>query len=174
MTEYDFTFFEYFNALKRSIKITPLYLGAVAVGSGAPPGGYVGYLPQSRVSYDQAEVSLSGFADDNPINASGIIIRASLVDNMNHIRYRLEQIEGTSSFAVYDDGVLVVDGITVLDFDDNITATHAGSGYVNITGDGIVILNDAVLVASGISILDFSSDFTVTDVGGGKVTVALT
>jgi len=45
---------------------------------GGPPGGFIGYLPQTRVTYDYSE-----------LKASGIASSPTLLDNLNHIRYKL-------------------------------------------------------------------------------------
>jgi hypothetical protein len=93
---------EKFNQTIKYMKVQPINLGGVAAaggGSGGPPGGYTGYLPQTRVAYDMTEagtlVTMSG------IGISG----ASIVDNLNHIRYRLQQIE---TFTIYS-GVFTED-----------------------------------------------------------------
>jgi hypothetical protein len=77
--------FEYLEIVKRQARMTPLNLGGVSGpsgGGGGPPGGILGWLPQNRVAYDESELELS--------TTSGI---PSLVDNLNHIRYRLSGIE---------------------------------------------------------------------------------
>jgi len=69
-----------------AFKARPLQLGGYAGnngGVGGPPGGFIGYLPQGRVAYDQTEAEIWA--------TSGI----SLVDNLNRIRYRISQIEGS-------------------------------------------------------------------------------
>lgn len=68
------------------IKVTPLNLGGISWsggGIGQPPGGYLGVLPQTKVAFD--------FTEDETMDipASG----ASLLDNLNRIRYRLKQLE---------------------------------------------------------------------------------
>lgn len=44
------------------------------------PGGTIGLLPQNKVGYDSSELSLSSGS-------------STLVDNLNHIRYRLDNLE---------------------------------------------------------------------------------
>ena len=177
MSRYDITFFEYFQNFKRQIRTNPLNLGGIVTGSGGPPGGFIGYLPQTRVSYDELEAAFSGYVNDDAVSASGILVNVSLLDNLNHIRYRLEALEGTASFAVYDNGILVADGITVLDFDNNLYVSDAGSGYINITSSGgageIEIQENDTTVISGATILNFEGDVNVVDDGGGKVTVTI-
>ena len=56
-------------------------------GIGGPPGGFIGQLAQRYVTYDTTEAAtLSG--------------ESSLVDNLNHIRYRVQQLEAGSGGAV--------------------------------------------------------------------------
>ena len=159
MNEYDFTFFEYFNILKRSMKINPLDLGAVAVGSGGPPGGYVGYLPQGKVSYDQQEISLSGFENVDAINASGVIVNASLLDNMNHIRFRLDQIEasggGVISLEVQEDDIQVSEDVTIINFEGDVNVTDDGGGKATITVTTSGITGYEVKVSTNDTIPDF-------------------
>lgn len=68
-------------------------------GSGAPPGGFIGQLPQSRVCFDTSQLEISTGS-------------SSLVDNLNHIRKRIYDLEMTSGSAaegfyntIQDDGV---------------------------------------------------------------------
>lgn len=86
MATFERAFFDYFNALKRDLQTKPLVLGGAASsgpGIGGPAGGFIGYLPQSRITYDYLELGL------NTTTASG----PSLWDNLNHIRYRLDVLE---------------------------------------------------------------------------------
>jgi len=53
-------------------------------GSGGPPGGFIGQLAQRYSTYDLSEAAT--------LSGSG-----SLVDNLNHIRYRVQSLEETSS-----------------------------------------------------------------------------
>jgi len=78
--------------LKSQMRASPLFLGGVSTsggGAGGPPGGFVGYLPQTRVTYDMAEVE-----------SNATVVSATLLDNMNHIRYRLEQLESTPASGI--------------------------------------------------------------------------
>ena len=83
--------FYYFENLKRQLRTQPLILGGVSIsggGAGSPPGGFVGLLPQSRVTFDYLEDNTT-----NEIPVSG----ASLLDNLNRIRYDLANISGGGS-----------------------------------------------------------------------------
>lgn len=87
---YDFEdqLFSYLENFKTQIQAKPLNLGGVSGsggGSGGPPGGFVGYLPQTRVAFDTSELEV------DTIPASG----ASLLDNLNRIRYRLSVLESS-------------------------------------------------------------------------------
>lgn len=138
MSQYDYNFFEYFSNLERKLKVAPLNLGGIigsGGGGGGPPGGFIGMLPQTRVSYDTDEFALSGFTSANPYDASGVLISASLLDNLNHIRYRLEVIEGGGGFTgvdIYNEDVLVLSNVTVLDFHGAESVTYIGGGEVEI------------------------------------------
>lgn len=87
MSRYEDKLLEYFDNVSRYMRIQPTILGGYASSEGgsggAPPGGFVGYLPQARVSYDTTEAAISG------VPASGM----SLVDNLNKIRYRITVLE---------------------------------------------------------------------------------
>lgn len=83
----------YFNKslkqLERQIKLTPMNLGGVsgvAGGTGGPPGGFTGVLPQTRVAYDTTE------AETDYTPSSG----ASILDNLNHIRGRISDLEAVT------------------------------------------------------------------------------
>ena len=60
-----------------------------AGGSGGPPGGFVGKLIQSQVTYDTTEAE----------TATGA---TSLVDNLNHIRYRINVMEETGEYGPHE------------------------------------------------------------------------
>lgn len=139
MAKFDYQFFQYFEANKRNILVSPLNLGGISSsggGIGAPPGGYIGYLPQSRVAYDTDELAYLGFSQPGAVDASGYVVSGSLLDNLAHIRYRLQTLEN-GAIAVYDDDVLVASGIAVLDFKgDFIYTDFVASNEVEITVSG--------------------------------------
>lgn len=125
--------FQYLENLKNNLRIQPMFLGGTASwsgGIGGPPGGFIGYLPQTRVAYDFGEIASS----DLPI--SGM----SLWDNLNHIRYRIQQLEnggvspsGTSTtLIVKEDGTIVASGVYVIDF-TGATVTDLGDGEALIS-----------------------------------------
>jgi hypothetical protein len=79
------TIIELINNAIRNTSARPLILGGTSGsggGGGGPTGGFVGYLPQIRVAYDYSELAASGL----PVSGW------SLLDNLNHIRYGLENI----------------------------------------------------------------------------------
>jgi hypothetical protein len=139
MAKYNINFFQYLEANKRNILATPLNLGGIAGsggGLGAPPGGFTGYLPQSRVTYDTTEAAYLGFAESGAVDASGVVVSASLVDNLAHIRYRLNTLE-SGAIEIYDDDVLVASGIAVLDFKgDFLETSYVAPNEVEITVSG--------------------------------------
>lgn len=147
MARYEETLLSYFENLRRQIKLTPLNLGGVTSsggGAGAPPGGYVGYLPQTRVAYDTSEFS------SNSTPTSG----RSILDNLNHIRYRLTNLEATASgLIVEDDGVVIASGVTVMNFQGNADVTYAGANTVNIN---VTVSGRGAIITSGVYNQDLS------------------
>ena len=126
---YEAIILDYVGRTSRLFATRPLNLGGISGysgGVGSPPGGFVGKLVQTRVAYDGSELSSSG------IPASG----ASLLDNLNHIRYRVTVLEsggGSSSISVKEDNVLIASGITVLNFEGGASVANDGGGQVTIT-----------------------------------------
>ena len=116
MSQFSQAFFKYLEEVKRTAALTPIILGgfsSVDGGTGGPPGGFVGLLPQTRVAYDLTEAEISGFVSENPYNPSGVLVSGSLLDNLNHIRYRLSIVEAggsgdmlTSIYDTNDDGTV--------------------------------------------------------------------
>ncbi len=130
---FESEFFGYLRNLDRNIKLKPLRLGGIAGvdgGTGGPPGGFTGQLPQKRVTYDTTEAANSGTP------ASG----QCLVHNLNHIRYRLAQLESNpaSPLVVSEDGLVVASGVTLVNFDGDVTVNldTATSVTVSISGGG--------------------------------------
>jgi hypothetical protein len=129
-------FFDYFNILEQKLKLRPLNLGGVSAsggGGGGPPGGYVGMLPQYRVAYDNAEL------ESNDLLGSG-----NLIDNLNHIRYRLSHVEDAGivtgeGVTLKQGGTIVASGVTVIDFINASVAEKFGSPHeiiVTCSGGG--------------------------------------
>lgn len=130
--QFDYTILEAINNAVRYMRATPLILGGVASsggGSGGPPGGFVGFLPQSRVTYDMLEAS-----------SSGLLPSGSLLDNLNHIRYRLTELEMGSGGGTTDHSAL-----THLAYADSghtgfvPEAPVDGSSYARKDGDWTIV-----------------------------------
>lgn len=117
----------------RTMKTTPLNLGGVSGaggGVGGPPGGFIGQLPQTRVGYDETEAATLSTP------ASGV----SLVDNLNHIRFRLDTLEDESSALIVDDwdGSPTVTNVDHITFSGGATVSELSAGHVlvQITASG--------------------------------------
>jgi hypothetical protein len=127
-SRFDYSIINAIENAIRNMKAAPLILGGVngsGGGAGGPGGGFIGYLPQKRVCYDTSEIAYSG-----------IVGSGSLLDNLNHIRYRLDGLEtgsggGASAFINLTD----------------VPATYSGSigkaVIVNPAGDGLIFSNIA-------------------------------
>jgi len=77
---------EFFASMQSFNKLAIMNLGGTegpGGGSGGPPGGFIGQLPQSRVTYDTTEAAIW----ETP--SSG----RTLVHNLNRIRHRITVIE---------------------------------------------------------------------------------
>lgn len=142
-SRFDYAILDAINNAVRTVKASPLMLGATASGTGGPPGGFVGYLPQARVTYDTAELE----TDYTPL--SGM----SLLDNLNHIRYRIGLVE----LGVPSGGI--TNFLDLLDTPNTYTGNIGKAVVVNATEDGL----DFVSSVSGgsIDILDSSGDIIV-------------
>ena len=140
---FEAKFFEYFKNLERKVSLKPLMLGGRSYsggGTGGPPGGFYGVLPQTRVAYDWTEEATL----DTP--ASG----ESILDNLNHIRYDIVNIEDTlsgwSPISIEEDDVLVASGVTILNFEGDVNILDVGNGQATITISGGVNWNKTVIV----------------------------
>ena len=124
---YERQFFQYLDNLKRRIYAQPLNLGGVSSsggGVGGPPGGFLGQLPQSRITYDKLEAATAYTP------SSG----ASLLDNLNHIRHQIATISGGGgAVAVQEDDVEVVATATVINFEGSVSVADEGGGKVTVT-----------------------------------------
>src|SRR3989304_5413016 len=160
--KYERQFFEYLSYIQSYMSARPLNLGGVSGpggGSGGPPGGLIGYLPQTRVAYDSTEAATLA----TPVSG------ASLLDNLNHIRYRLVQVEGGGS------------GVLNIEYGDTVIVSNAT--VLNFEGDGVSdVINEgggkATVVISGAGDqVKVSSDDTTRDyleakiVAGTNITV---
>lgn len=87
-------FMELVEAMQQSVaraRTSAINLGGssgAGGGTGTPPGGFIGKLVQGKVAYDQTEAALQ---------TGG----SSLVDNLNHIRFRLGNLEADNQ-ALYE------------------------------------------------------------------------
>ena len=124
---YERQFFQYLENLKRRIYAQPLNLGGVSSsggGVGGPPGGFIGKLPQSKVTFDKLEAAV------DTIPASG----ASLLDNLNRIRYDIANISGVGGqITVQEDDIVVASGVTTVNFEGGVSVVDEGSNKVTVT-----------------------------------------
>lgn len=133
--DYEQIILKYMENIKAQLLVKPLNLGGVEGlegGTGGPAGGFMGHLPQKRVAYDYSEIASSG------ILPSG----ASLVDNLNHIRYRLQSLEsgitisGGNPLVIYDNGSVVTNEASSINF-SGFVVTNVGND-VTIKNTGVV------------------------------------
>lgn len=141
MTTFNRELYTVLYNLERNLKNRPIILGGIsgaAGGSGGNPTGFIGQLVQTRVTYDTTEAAT---AYTPP---SGV----SLLDNLNHIRYRISTLETNFGLTVEKDNVVVASGITLLDFRGNVNVTAGVSGEVLVeivpSGAGTVPLYSGV------------------------------
>lgn len=174
--KFDYTIIELIESSAKNFKAQPLNLGAFGGGGGgvgSPPGGYIGQLPQYRVAYDEIELASSGTLPSGLTGISGW----SLVDNLNHIRYRLEQLEASSGILVVDeyDGLPSISPTNHLSFSGAIV-TDLGAGHALVTISGGSALTVAEYDGSpSVNNVDkiIFSGLAVTDLGSGDVLVTL-
>lgn len=138
---YEQTLLSYFEPFKFLMQSLPLNLGGISAsggGEGGPPGGFIGMLPQTRISYDytEAEIITSG--------ESFLVSGESLLDNLNKIRYRVKTIENLidsgeigGTISIEDDGVEIDPAVTIVDFRDNLKVTGTAEGEVSVKVVGI-------------------------------------
>ena len=104
----------------------PLNLGGssgASGGSGVPLGGIFGQLIQSKIAYDTTELAYSGL----PVPSG-----ASILDNLAHIRYDINQLSGGTLSEIREDGVEIITEATILDFDAEFDITDEGGGIAGI------------------------------------------
>jgi hypothetical protein len=170
----DITILELLESSIKNIKAHPLNLGGVSGtggGVGGPAGGFIGWLPQTRVAYDEDELETLATS-----------VSGSLLDNLNHIRYRLGTLESGGSIRVIDDNTPA----TYLDVDTihfsgaGVIITNLGSGDIRASfpavgsGGGILVVEefDGVPSVSNVDKIIFSGA-SVTDLGSGDVLVSI-
>jgi len=130
-------FYQAFENLKRQILAQPLNLGGIMAsggGTGGPPGGFLGQLPQYRITFDESELA----EWDLPLAETELPSGLSLLTNLNRIRYRLQNLEenGTAS-----SGITIIDSdsveyapVTSITFpESNVNVLDLGDGAVEVT-----------------------------------------
>ena len=144
--KFEYTVLDMIEQASRTSKTSPLNLGGVAGaggGVGGPPGGFIGQLPQYRVAYDTLEAATLA---TNPSGVAGIS-GWSLVDNLNHIRFRLNVLESGGSIIVTD---------------DNTPATYYDVTEIHFSGAGVVVTD----LGGG----EVKATISATGSGGGGLT----
>jgi hypothetical protein len=131
MPKLDYVILDLLESTARNVKTHPLNLGGISGsggGAGSPPGGFVGWLPQTRVAYDEDELGVA--------TTSGV---PSLLDNLNHIRFRLDSLEASSGVLIVEeqDGAPSVSSVDRIIFSGALV-TDLGSGdvLVQVFGSG--------------------------------------
>jgi hypothetical protein len=173
-SRFDYAILDAINNAFRAVKASPLVLGATASGVGGPPGGFVGYLPQTRVTYDSIE------AETLSTPVSGM----SILDNLNHIRSRIAAVEvsgvfgsGATTFVELLDtpssyagsaGLAVVingaeDGLEFTDLTYVFSGITVKSGGSALAED----IRELDFYGASIDIIDNTAIITVTGSGGG-------
>lgn len=124
----EYTVLDLIESAVRTVKVAPMNLGGyggAGGGAGVPPGGFIGKLPQWAVAYDITEAATLDTLPSGVPGSSGW----SLVDNLNHIRYRLDVVEASG----------VAGTITVID--DNELATYTLVDTIHFSGAGVTVLD---------------------------------
>jgi hypothetical protein len=147
--QYEMNTFNYFDTLVRYLRAQPINLAGIAAPSGGQSGGpgYIGYLPQTRVAYDQTEAATQDTA-----------ISGSLLDNLNHIRYQITTLSGIAAGGVIieDDGIVVASGVTVLDFINDFEVEEITPNQVTIA----LVATSGFATLSGIHNEDLSGQIS--------------
>jgi len=162
---HEYQILNYFSQLEHKLRVAPLLLGGYTGGSGGyggPPGGFIGYLPQRRVTFDTTEAATTGYP-----TPSG----ASLVHNLNRIRYRLVQLEGGAgtSLVVQEDGTPVASGVKVVNFTGaRVEVTTIPSG-VTVT---INELNQQALLTIEGTLETNTGELTIPNVTGRTLVIS--
>ena len=142
---YEQQIIDYLTQVTNNLKLQPIYLGSTSSGTGTPPGGYTGYLPQSKVSYDINEQVL--------ITTSGT---PSIIDNLNHIRYNIAVLSGVvetggqeHGIIIKNNGSVIASGIKTIDFIGNLLVEIVTADEVTVTSQPINIYNQALFTIAG-------------------------
>lgn len=147
--QYEMNTFNYFDTLVRFLRAQPINLAGIAAPSGGQSGGpgYIGYLPQTRVAYDETEAATQETA-----------VSGSLLDNLNHIRYQITTLSGIAAGGVIieEDGVVVASGVTVIDFIEDFEILEEASNQVTVS---LAALDDTVTL-SGVHGEDLSGQIS--------------
>jgi|GEM_PF-3003187 len=154
-------FYEVLANVLRYIEARPLHLGGSSGSQGGRPGGYVGYLPQTRVSYDITEAAINQPAQE-----------PSLLDNLNRIRYRINNLEtsiAVSGLTLEKENVPIASNIRTIDFRGGVVIEPVEPNeaivFITISGFG-----DSVLIPSGVYNVNLTNQingstntFTISD-----------
>lgn len=157
---YENQLIELFTSMQAFNKLAVLNLGGTSGpggGSGLPPGGIVGQLAQSRVTYDTTEDATMYTPPSG----------ASLVDNLNHIRGRITVIEDEE---IVHQSILTFPGNLVTGSNPLRVYNKLGTTQ---TIDEVFLAVDTVSVGSGI-IVDVNVDgTTIFTTQGNRPTIAV-
>jgi hypothetical protein len=146
--QFDYTIVDMIENAVRNMKLQPLYLAG-------PPAGIVGQLAQTNVLYDIDELASSGY-----VSISGM----SLLDNMNHIRYRIGLLE-SGVVPLYFTDLLDVPGSYVGDAGMAVVvnATEDGLEFAVISGGTGHVIEYSGSPQTARSNLNFTGNVIVTD-----------
>jgi hypothetical protein len=179
----DYVIIDLIQQAVRNVKAQPFNLGGISGtggGLGGPPGGFIGLLAQSKVAYDTDEAAYSGILSA----PSG-----TLIDNLAHLRYRLNALETGSGLVVSGGSITVIDDNTPSTYNNvdtihfsgaGVTVANLGSGDIRVsiissggTGTPLTVQEqDGSPIISNVDKIIFSGA-TVTDLGSGDVLVAV-
>lgn len=138
MRNYNFLVLDEINKAQNIVKAMPMNFGGISSsggGQGGPPGGFIGWLPQTRVAFDTDEFA-------SPLTPGS----ATLLDNLNHIRFRIATIEASGAgqagqgFIVQKNDVQVGSGVVILNFEgsglQDVVQDYQGKITVLVSGGG--------------------------------------
>jgi hypothetical protein len=154
--EFSDVFWNQFYRMRRMLEVQPLNLGGVSASGGGidgRPGSFFGMLPQTRVTYDKSELGTQGSAGS-----------PTLLDNLNHIRYRIDVLEGRT--VIKQGGTVVASGIAVLDFSTgsgfSVTESPTGEANISLSNEGYA----EIYVAGGSTAQSISNGSTYVKLTG--------